>query len=527
MHYLSRRTWIWVKTMYFRITLSKVVTCFFLFSFMHCFTQGIVQSVLFSLDMGANSLVSGILSQAQIPQKDPEIAWLVRRQGNFTLSLCKDVPVLKKNEQSCELIFQTGAGPIPVPTGFRKRTDETVDSGSNSAHTIVTSTGEAPGSAAFVNPVANSSGFFGVDFSSNSVNGGSTVFLSGQCTRVLIYANQVLNNSRREELALIGSEFWMLGISVFAIMYDSIPHLLAGFFLRVLSTGWSGYSIWRTLDIHIRFQALITNGACGVDLFPGYSHKRVAVQIADLSLNFVALVLSCYMVWKLVRTFATCMFKRVGAPGHLIRVYRLFLGVFICLQMSVYLLVASTSLWIDQLINGPLAKISWHNHVYLGSFIIANVVLLPWIAMGWFAARREKRRTMLAFLCMGALYVIGWGIMYYSQVFRWTWIQWPFFASLSVAAQIVQLASVVLGVVCKRNFHRGLAQYLNIDDTLARADFEPEVFPHVVNGDIEKHAFEVDFKVVSLETDDTDSFDDANPRSEAKRDTKISSVLSS
>lgn len=69
------------------------------------------------------------------------------------------------------------------------------------------------------------------------------------------------------------------------------------------------------------------------------------------------------------------------------------------------------------------------------------------------------RRTMLAFLIMGLAYIGGWSAMYYSEVFRWTWVEWPFFASLSVTAQAVQVASVIIGVVCWRNFHRGFAQW--------------------------------------------------------------------
>lgn len=42
--------------------------------------------------------------------------------------------------------------------------------------------------------------------------------------------------------------------------------------------------------------------------------------------------------------------------------------------MSAYLLVAATSLWIDQLINGTLVNISTHNTAYLVSFTILNVV---------------------------------------------------------------------------------------------------------------------------------------------------------
>lgn len=45
--------------------------------------------------------------------------------------------------------------------------------------------------------------------------------------------------------------------------------------------------------------------------------------------------------------------------------------------MSIYLLITSTSLWIDQLVNGPLIQISSHNHIYIGVYTAANVVSRP------------------------------------------------------------------------------------------------------------------------------------------------------
>jgi len=282
--------------------------------------------------------------------------------------------------------------------------------------------------------------------------------------------------SEREELALIGSDFWLFGISVFAILYDSIPHLLAGFFIRVLSVGWSAYSLWRTGDIQHRLDVLVTNGACGVDLFPTYHYDRISFQIPDLVLNVIALLLSGYFVWHLAKEYAHFMFTRVGAPPAVVRVYRLFLGVFVCLQLSVYLLVSSMGLWIDQLVNGAIARISSFTAIYLALFIFTIIVLLPWISMGWFAVRREMKRTMTAFLLIAFVFLVCWSIMYYSLVYRWTWIQWPFFASLTVAAQLGLVATLVLGVLCWRNFHMGLKQYLHVERILEKSDFEPDSF---------------------------------------------------
>jgi hypothetical protein len=118
--------------------------------------------------------------------------------------------------------------------------------------------------------------------------------------------------------------------------------------------------------------------------------------------------------------------------------------------------------------------------------------------MGWFATRREMKRTMAAFLAIAFVLLTCWAIMYYSLVFRWTWLQWPFFASLTVASQLVLVGSIVLGVLSWKNFGKGLAQFCEcsmwfhgliahithlghivvIDGALARNDFEPEIFPH-------------------------------------------------
>lgn len=55
-------------------------------------------------------------------------------------------------------------------------------------------------------------------------------------------------------------------------------------------------------------------------------------------------------------------------------VSQLFLGVFVCLQLSVYLLVSSMGLWIDQLVNGAIARISSFTAIYLALFIFTIIV---------------------------------------------------------------------------------------------------------------------------------------------------------
>jgi len=81
-------------------------------------------------------------------------------------------------------------------------------------------------------------------------------------------------------------------------------------------------------------------------------------------------------------------------------VRQLFLGFFVCLQLTAFFLAAAMSLWINELIHGAISQISTSSHIYHGLFIATTSVcsshllcsfgnltnssmqlLLPWITM--------------------------------------------------------------------------------------------------------------------------------------------------
>ena len=117
---------------------------------------------------------------------------------------------------------------------------------------------------------------------------------------------------------------------------------------------------------------------------------------------------------------------------------------------------------------------------------------------------------LAAFLFLGIFYIASWGVMFYSLVFRWTFASWPFFASLTVAAFVMLIASCVLGVVCWRNFDKGLAHFrmfefahlpflpfeltpfvvaVYVDDVLSKENFQPGLFTNNSN-DVERPSFD-------------------------------------
>jgi NADH:ubiquinone oxidoreductase subunit H len=73
--------------------------------------------------------------------------------------------------------------------------------------------------------------------------------------------------------------------------------------------------------------------------------------------------------------------------------------------------------------------------------------------------RRELRVPMFVFLLLSILYLGGWGVMFFSTTFRWTFVTWRFFSIMASASVLLTILSIILGVVCRYNFGKGLARH--------------------------------------------------------------------
>jgi hypothetical protein len=70
---------------------------------------------------------------------------------------------------------------------------------------------------------------------------------------------------------------------------------------------------------------------------------------------------------------------------------------------------------------------------------------------------------MIVFLGLSVCYLVGWGIMFLSTTFRWTFRTWFYFGIMSSASVFLALMSFVLGVVCRLNFGKGLLRYRKLN----------------------------------------------------------------
>jgi len=483
-----------LKQIYARITRNRLTAVFFLFGLIHCIAQGVIQSFLFTIDTQYYNLLFSITrtadNRADIPpSKYANYTNLVYvPSGGFELEICDFIP---HNKGNCSYIFNSNA---PVNSSNGPATDAILNG------EIVTS---------HLNPQD-----FSTSLNSNSdvifeaAKGAGSVTFSQTCTNMLLYPTQHLQNSRREDIVFGLLQIWLFGLSIMAMMYDSVPHVLTVFIVRLSLTAWSTYELWRTgWQQSIFYQMYEESGTpCSVNMFMDYFATRVLYEIPDLILNCTALGISAYLSWTLLRTYNAETFTTVGAPKPIMKMYKYFLALQVCLQLEVFVLITAAALWADQLFNSYITHMSNHTKIYEAIILFYAIIVGPWLFMGHHGIRFEKRVVLAAFLCVDLLFILGSSLMFLSDLYQWTFYAWPCLGCFITGSLLLLVASFVLGLVCFINFGKGLSQYLYAEANLSSSNFASEVFErdvestYVGDENLKASGFHADFSTHYLPT---------------------------
>ncbi|KAG6837874.1 hypothetical protein H0H93_013027 [Arthromyces matolae] len=459
-----------------RITFSTVTIAYFAFSLVHFTLQLSFQIRAFTINAEAAALLHNIVIQGNADNASLPIL------SGDTLRMCSWVSSgLNLDGDSCPVIWNGTKGTNAI-------LNVQPDTSSSSPTSVVTQASAAIASTD-VPPLASSVDLSSISIvttttsavtSTDSTITPSTVTVFVKPTATLLSTdnaayeesdvdlerhNPTLHDTVREDFVFIAFQFWVLGMSIVALLNESIPHILASLVTHVMATAWATFQIKHTADFKANFTRVITAGACdGVSLLPDYWRDRGIAECTSLGLNVLALVISCFLTWRLFKSFGWQTFKRVGASLTINRVYKLVLTLSITIQLSVFFMAVTVSLWIDQLLSSAIGDLA----SFVALYKVSSFVTL----VGWFAVRRELRTPMFVFLLLSIMYLGGWGVMFFSTTFRWTFVTWTFFSIMAVASVLLTVASLVLGVVCRHNFGKGLLRYLNTPHSLPDDEFQ-------------------------------------------------------
>ncbi|THU93834.1 hypothetical protein K435DRAFT_757066 [Dendrothele bispora CBS 962.96] len=324
----SRRIWkdalrlTKIKLVYARVTLTKWTTLYFFLSLLYCVVLVVLQGITVSENAEAVGIIDGLLGSSNISQHR-----LVVCTGT-TLEMCKDLP--SQPDAQCEVIQGTDL--------FAR-------------------------DKAFVSIGANST----FQLQSRDVP-------SNQCLQSLTWLKDTIRDSIREDIVTLIFHIWLFLLSFVAILNESLPHLGAALAGHVLVTAWAGYRFRNSRHQQDLYKTFIVNGPCQTDYLGGWWDLRLNHTIPIIIINTLFFLFITLLSVRLYNVYARQSFKRVGASRQIHAVYKLVLGLSVCLQLAGFFTVASTGMWIDKASNGDIRRVAKHLVLYRTVFSIMAAV---------------------------------------------------------------------------------------------------------------------------------------------------------
>ncbi|OCB86183.1 hypothetical protein A7U60_g6772 [Sanghuangporus baumii] len=279
-------------------------------------------------------------------------------------------------------------------------------------------------------------------------------------------ANHFRDN-RLEDVVFIVLHVYLVLVTIYALARESIPHIIFIFVARCLSTVWALARFIVTFLVKTSLVRLVDQARCGSeDQFFGidfFRHRHIA-EGALLGGSVLSIVTEAYFAYKLCHIYNKRPWRAVQVSSEMRRMYRVLLGFSVVAQVAGIILPATMAFFVDQILNTYFSSIvKDHKYIY--------GAVLVFMAVGWFALRREWKRVTSVFLGFGVVFLCSLLAGLGSAMFIWTFTTWRFFGTLYICSVILIIAAVLLAALCRNNFDKNLDHYLMVQNRLSASDF--------------------------------------------------------
>ncbi|KIM37933.1 hypothetical protein M413DRAFT_448195 [Hebeloma cylindrosporum] len=427
-----------MKLLYARLTLTRFTTLYFIFAIVTCVILTVQQGLTFRENSTAVSVLSPFLNE------DPGHESIVLLEKGV-LEVCDGLP--NQPGTNCTKIMTFGQNNLTARSmwddNFMWPRKPDVDDQSED----------------------DFDPYFDISLD-------ETLSPGGPCVPSLQWLDGILQDARREDVVTLLFQIWLLSLATITLLNESIPHLVAALLGHVLGAAWSCYRVSSTQAHRAVYENQIIPEACDNHDFMGdWWDIRIRHAITIVVVNITTLVCLSYLSFKLFQVYANQSFSRVGAPPKIHRIHKLVLFLSVCLQLTQFFSLASTALWLNKVCYGSMHHLTDHSNLYMATFIIMLVFQFPWLYLGWCSVRRECKIRFGVFSVISVFLLALSSFLFSRPMYRYIFMAWPFFATLTVTAYVFTIVSSVLGVVCRLNFGKGLAHYLQVMHALAGVDF--------------------------------------------------------
>ncbi|TFK17462.1 hypothetical protein FA15DRAFT_326581 [Coprinopsis marcescibilis] len=307
-----------------------------------------------------------------------------------------------------------------------------------------------------------------------------------ECVYSLSWLEEVLHDSKREDVAILFYQFWIFGLGVVTILNESLPHLWTSFAGHILGGTWAASRIQSTRNLITLYRTVMVPQRCGgFDPLGTWWEARLKHTIPIVAANGVSILIMGLLTWRLLKFYNTASFARVGASSQIHRFYKLVLLFSVGLQLAFFFSLAASGIWIDKILHADLRMFTAHWRLYLAAVVGVMVMALPFLILGWKSVRKESKILFGIVFTISLILVGITSVMFSSALYRYIFLTWQFFATVTITAFVFLVLTTGIGFICRLNFGKGLAEYLNVTDALEGVDFTLVYFPRR-SDDIEK-----------------------------------------
>ncbi|CAO0792040.1 unnamed protein product [Mucor circinelloides] len=265
-----------------------------------------------------------------------------------------------------------------------------------------------------------------------------------------------LGRIKWENIAFMGFQVWFLGMAFDATVYQNTAEILALAILNVLC------SILGALQV--------VDGVKWLDrlLHTSYSVDALAMaEKIEISLSVVILtfaVIMSFLSYQMSKQFGWNIYKKIGADVQIQKMYRMFQFFVLALKIDVFTQFMVSIFYLMQF--ALKQGIMWETIIQ----VIVTIFIIPFLYFARSAGSAESKPKMIMFIVFECLVLFHFALIF-SQTLQPNnnWYTWICLIWIGVAFALV---SCVLGIICMRNFGKGLKPFVQRGNVKAKMDLE-------------------------------------------------------
>ncbi|CAO3652547.1 unnamed protein product [Cunninghamella echinulata] len=262
--------------------------------------------------------------------------------------------------------------------------------------------------------------------------------------RYEVNAFERLNRIKWENVAFIGFQVWTICMVLDATVQQNAAEVfvLGVFYILCAILGglqisdserWIGRLVFDSISVSPLRVALTVEIVL-----------TVLLAIFAISFSFVS--------YKIMAEFGWVIYKKIGADIAIQKMYVIFQYFVLCLKINIFVEFLVLCFYLIQFVIKGGGKFDWHSSV----FLVVTILILPMLYLAREAVSQESKAKMILFILFQFVVIFSF-IIILIQTMDDTWYIWTCFVFVGV---IFALITCIFGVLCIRNFDRGLHRYV-------------------------------------------------------------------